>query len=90
MSSAGHILDSIKRMQANRRLQKQNRNAYRQKLSELNQSSKSGKTFFTPEELEKERTILRNQIKKQGTYKIISFVILSLIFCLFVLIYFLF
>ncbi len=37
MSSAGHVLDSIKRMQANRRLQRHNKNAYRQRIKDLSQ-----------------------------------------------------
>ena len=90
MSSAGHVLDAIKRMQANRLLQKQYRNAYRNKLLKLNNSTTSGLTPLSPEEIKLERTKLKRQVKLQSTYKLISFTILAFIIISITLAYFLF
>ncbi len=77
MSSAGHVLDSIKRMQANRRLQRHNKNAYRQRIKDLSQ--KKDTSYITPEDLAREPISYHQFVKQQNRQRIISLCILLLI-----------
>jgi hypothetical protein len=81
MSSAGHVLDMIKRMKANRALQKKNRNAFkRRKKHTLGLSYNSGESTLSEEEKAAIRAQLAETIAKDRRLLLIYRIIFGLAF----------
>ena len=92
MSSAGHILDMIKRQKANRALQKSRRTHYASKID----SAKSPKSkmrynasaikVFSPEERELINKKVRSEIKRdQNRSILIAIIVLAVLVLVFVI-----